>query len=478
MKVLLEDGIARHAEHLANGDYSALELTQACLNEIEARDGVIGAFLTVDAEGARRTAEESDKRRAAGKSLGALDGIPFALKDNICAKGLRLTCGSRILERYITPYDATVTARLRAAGAVLIGKTNMDEFAMGSSTEYSALGLTRNPHDPARVAGGSSGGSAAAVAAGEAVFSLGTDTGGSVRQPAAFCGVYGLKPTYGALSRYGVAAMATSLDCVGIMARSAADCATVFSALAGRDALDATSVDYPLDAWTAAMRDTGFPTRVAIVRELSGDRISPAVRRAVETVADVLRAHGACIEEVSLPMPEQALASYTVLSCAEASSNLARYDGVRYGRRSERIDGVASLYDNSRAEGFGEEVKRRILFGTDLLTRENRERYYVRAQRVRELIRERILTLTASYDLILTPTTPTTAFLRGVERSPEALYAADLCTVYASLSGVPALSIPVGRDADGLPIAVQLTARPVSEGLLLRTAMLLEEAMG
>ena len=477
MKNILKNSIGEHAAHLAAGDYSSLELTRACLAEIEARDGRVGAFLTVDAEGALDTARASDVRRAKGACLGVLDGIPFALKDNICAKGLRMTCASRMLEDYVAPYDATVTARLRAAGAVLVGKTNMDEFAMGSSTEYSALGQTCNPWSDARSAGGSSGGSAAAVAAREVPFAIGSDTGGSVRQPAAFCGVYGLKPTYGAISRYGLTAMASSLDCVGIMAGSAEDTAAVLSCLVGHDGRDATAIDYPDTDFLRAMGECKKTFRVAIVADFSAAHVSEDVMHAVTHAAQIFKAHGAVVEAVSLPLPEEALAAYTVISSAELSSNLSRYDGVHYGHRTERADNLLNLYCNSRGEGFGAEVKRRILFGMDMLCRENREKYYVRACRVREYIQHKMTAILGEYDLLLSPVAPTVAFLRGSTPSPEMMRYADLCTAYASLAGLPALSVPTGFDRSGLPLAVQLTAGARGEALLLRAAQTLEEGL-
>lgn len=468
MKEILTYSAGAHRENLDRKAYSAVELTRAYLEEIERTDPVVGAFLTVDAERALREAAASDARRRSGERLGALDGIPFSLKDNICVRGMRMTCASRILENYIAPYDATVMERLQAAGAVLIGKNNMDEFAMGSSNEYSAFQVTRNPHDPARVAGGSSGGSAAAVASHEVAFALGTDTGGSVRQPAAFCGVYGLKPTYGVLSRYGVAAMATSLDCVGILASTAEDCALILGALAGRDARDATSVAYEraLDASDAT------PLRVGVVDGFTDENLSADVLAAYGRAEETFKQAGTIVEAVSLPYPRLALAAYTVIAAAEASSNLARYDGIRYGRRSETETTLSASYDHSRAEGFGEEVKRRILFGTDLLSTEHRQTYYVRALRVRELIRREMAALMERYDVLLTPTAPTVAFKRGERPSRDALRCADLCTVYASLSGFPALSVPLGRNAEGLPLAVQLTGAPFGEGRLLRAARL------
>ncbi len=473
MKEFLNRSIGEHRSALNAGEYSAVELTRACLERISAERETVGAFLSVDVSGALVAAEASDQRRRCGEQIGLLDGIPFSLKDNISAKGLPLTCASAMLEDYRSPYDATVTTRLKQAGAILLGKNNMDEFAMGSSCEYSALGVTRNPYDPERVPGGSSGGSAAAVAAGEAVFSLGTDTGGSVRQPAAFCGVYGLKPTYGAISRYGVAAMASSMDAVGIFTRTAEDCSLVFDLLRGKDCLDATSADGCYDSTDLEEH----PLRIAVVSSLMGDGVAPEVQNGLQVVTDCFKEEGAVFGEAELPVPKQAMAAYSVLSCAEAASNLARYDGVRFGHRSTRSGKLSDLYANSRGEGFGKEVKRRILFGTDMLQTENRERYYLGAQRVRRMICEQMEALLMQYDLLLTPTTPTTAFQLGSVRSPEELYRADMCTVYANLSGFPALSIPVGMDDNGLPLAVQLTARPFAEKFLLKTAKRLESML-
>ncbi len=475
MRDCLKRDISAHAHALEAGEYTSEELTRAYLDRIEACDGEIGAFLTVDAEGALAAARASDVRRRRGECLGTLDGIPFSLKDNICAKGLPLTCASRMLEGYISPYDATVTRRLKEAGAVLLGKNNMDEFAMGSSTAYSALQLTRNPKNLDCVPGGSSGGSAAAVAAEEVPFSLGTDTGGSVRQPAAFCGVCGLKPTWGAISRHGVAAMASSLDCVGVLSRTVRDSAIVFSALCGKDPMDATSLPASGVDPMASLETAPRGLRVAIVSSLTRKTMDPEIWDAFCDAIKLFESRGATVEVVRLPIPEEALATYSVISCAEASSNLARYDGVHFGRRSALFDTLASLYDNSRAEGLGREVKRRILFGTDMLSAQNRDSFYVRAQRVQELIRREMTALSAEYDLLLTPTTTTPAFPFGSRPSPEKLYYADLCTVYANLAGFPAISVPFGTHSTGLPLGIQLTARPGEEALLLRAARMLEE---
>lgn len=473
MKDWLMRTLAEHADALARLEYSSVDLTRASLARIAEREGELHAFLHVDEAGALRAAAASDARRARGEARGPLDGIPFSLKDNFAAKGQPMTCGSRILEHYIAPYDATVTARLLAAGAVLLGKNNMDEFAMGSSGEYSAFSPIGNPHSAAHVAGGSSGGSAAAVAAGEAVFSLGTDTGGSVRQPAAFCGVYGLKPTYGLLSRFGVAAMATSLDAVGLLTRSSADAALLLPILAGQDARDATSRPFDENGFGESFRAPLERLRVAVVEDLLSGTVQAEVAQAVRDAARVIKECGGEIVSVSFPTPGRMLAAYTVLASTEAASDLARYDGIHYGERDARAT-LGETYAKSRA-ALGEEVKRRILFGTDMLRAENRERYYLRAMAVREEVRAQMLAWMERFDLILTPTSPTTPFLRGSTPSPEWMYEADLCCVSANLSGLPALSVPYGYDCAGLPLAVQLTAGPFGEGRLLRAAQLLSK---
>ncbi len=461
MKELCFRSVSEHIEALAKGAYTSLELTRTYLERIREEDGRIGAYLTVTEEQALEQARASDERRRTGCTRGPLDGIPYALKDNYSTAGIRTTCASRMLEDYIPSYDATVVERLHACGCVLLGKLNMDEFAMGSTNERSAFYPVHNPHNTDCVAGGSSGGSAAAVAAGEAPFALGSDTGGSVRQPAAFCGVFGLRPTYGLVSRYGVAELAASMDSVGLVTRSGKDCDLILSALAGYDERDATT------------RKDGLrppltrKARVALILPREGEGYASAIREATERAAQALLHMGHSVEEVVLPSPEAALAAYCVLSSAEASSNLARFDGVRFGHRSETADDLISLYGNSRSEGFGGEVKKRILFGTWMLTRENRKRYLDRAGQVRNAVTRAIEELFEQYDLLLSPMTPTTAFRLGEKLSAAAQRQADLCAVYAALSGFPAVSVPYGTDEEGLPVAIQLTARPMEEHYLL-----------
>ncbi len=475
---IVERSLTEHQRALTAGEYSSIELTRACFDRIAETDGEIGAFLTLNFENAMRDAAASDRRRAEGRLLGRLDGIPYALKDNFCTRGLRTTCASHMLEHFVPPYDASVVKRLSEAGCVLLGKLNMDEFAMGSTGDLSAIKPTCNPHNTEHASGGSSSGSAASVAALQVPFALGSDTGGSVRQPAAFCGVMGLKPTYGSISRHGMIAMASSLDCVGIVTRTAADTAEVLAVLQGRDAQDMTTHACP-DFCMPDFENLDLKgLRVAVVRELSeGGAIAPEVIGAFRVACATLKRFGAVIEEVSLPSPDIALATYCVLSGAEASSNLARFDGVRFGNRTLDGEDLFSLYANSRGEGFGAEVKRRILFGTHLLSEENRARYYHPARTARAEIRDHLFEILSRCDLILTPTAPTTAFRRGAKLTPAQKRRADLCAVYANLGGLPALSVPCGRSADGLPLAVQLTAAPFAEGQILRTAHLLEQTI-
>lgn len=465
--------LCRHAQALKNNEYTSLELTLTCLARIEKSNGEINSFVFVDREGALEAAKASDERRKKGECLGILDGIPFAVKDNLCVRGMPTTCASKMLENYIAPYDATAVRRLKEAGAVLLGKLNMDEFAMGSMGIHSSFGPVANPRDPERVAGGSSSGSAAAVAAYQVPFALGSDTGGSIRQPAAFGGVTGFKPTYGAISRYGLIAFASSLDCVGVVAQTAGDCEVIFSVLAGGDPLDATSLSYQYDS----SRNLSRPLRVAVARELlEGDTLSASVKDALGRAIHAFEEKEIEIGYVSLPSPKRALAAYCVLSAVEATSNLARYDGIRYGRRSKDAESLVSLYSNSRSEGFGSEVKRRILFGTCMLTGERRSHYLISAEKARREICDAMEEIFSQYDLILGPTAPTVAFARGEIMSPAQRREADLCAVYANLAGLPAISVPVHLE-EGMPIGIQLTARERQESLLFHAAALLEEVL-
>jgi aspartyl-tRNA(Asn)/glutamyl-tRNA(Gln) amidotransferase subunit A len=465
---------------LAAREISAVELTDSCLARMEAVDDRVGAMLTRTPELARERADELDAYLSTGAPQSGAAGIPTALKDVLTTNGIRTTCGSRILETYVPPYDATAWARLSGAGAVLLGKTNCDEFAMGSSNENSAFGPVRNPWDLERVPGGSSGGSAAAVAAGEAVWALGTDTGGSVRQPASLCGVVGLKPTYGRISRYGLIAFASSLDTVGTFTRSVRDAATLLGTLAGHDPRDATSIDAPVPDFTRVLEDGVRGLRVGVVAEAFGKGVQPSVAASVRAAVDRLAALGAQVGDVTLPHAEYALSAYYLIAPSEASSNLARYDGVRYGFRAEgeHADSVEMMFQ-TRGQGFGPEVKRRIMLGTYALSAGYYEAYYGQAQKVRTLVIADYRTAFQRFDILVAPTSPTTAFRIGEKADdPMAMYLNDIFTIPANLAGVPALSLPCGLDDAGLPIGVQLTAPVLDEVTLLRAAAALESDLG
>jgi aspartyl-tRNA(Asn)/glutamyl-tRNA(Gln) amidotransferase subunit A len=443
---------------------------------MEAVDGRVDAFLARTPELARERAAAADARIAEGDAPSAA-GIPIALKDVLSTKDITTTCGSRILESYVPPFDCTPWARLSAAGSVLVGKTNCDEFAMGSSNENSAFGPVHNPWDLDTVPGGSSGGSAAAVAAGEAVWALGTDTGGSVRQPASLCGVVGLKPTYGLISRYGLIAFASSLDTVGTFTRRVRDAAILLSAVAGRDPLDATSLDRTIDDYTEGLDEGVSGLRVGVVREAFGEGVQPGVRASVQSALDLLSDIGASIGEASLPHADYALSAYYLIAPSEASSNLARYDGVRYGLRVPAEDSI-EMMAKTRGAGFGPEVKRRIMLGTYALSAGYYEAYYGQAQKVRTLIIQDYEKAFESFDVLVSPTSPTTAFRIG-ERTddPLAMYLSDVFTIPANLAGVPGISIPSGLDEAGLPVGLQVTAPVLGESLLLRVAQALEREL-
>ena len=476
---LLKRGICEHARALEVGEYSSVELTRAYLDRISENDGSIGAYITVCDDLALRIAKASDDRRARGEALGALDGIPCAVKDNICTAGVATTCASRLLDGHIPPYDATAIRLLYDAGAVLLGKTNMDEFGMGGSCERSAYGCTRNPHDRTRVPGGSSGGSAAAVAACEAVWALGSDTGGSVRQPAAFCGLVGMKPTYGSVSRYGLVAFASSLEQIGPITKSVRDCAAAMNILSAYDRRDAVSrLDVRPDC-TSLLGKGVKGLRIGIVRELLDSVTDDSVRHSVLRAVQRYRELGASVEEISLPSVRYALSAYYVLSSAEASSNLSRFDGVRYGNRAKGAFGIEELYVRSRSEGFGDEVKRRIMLGTFVLSEGYYDEYYKKAQMARELISRELGEALCRYDMLISPTSPEGAYKIG-ERVDSLLdmYSGDVCTVCANLTGLPALSVPCGKDGAGMPLGVQLIGKEFSEPQLLRAALALEEVIG
>ncbi len=465
------------AEGLRKKTFSSVELTQSVLAAIREKDGALNAYLSVDEAGALQQAAAADAARAAGRDDDLL-GIPVAVKDLINVAGQPCSCASKMLAGYVAPYDATVSARLRAAGAVFAGRTNMDEFAMGSSTEGSAFKITRNPHDLTRVPGGSSGGSAAAVAGGEAVAALGTDTGGSIRQPAAFCGCVGLKPSYGRVSRYGVTAYASSLDQVGPLTRTVEDAAVLLQALAGVDPRDGTTLDAPVPDYRASLRDGLKGMRIGLPREYYIDGTDPEVMACVRRTVDACAAAGAEIVEVSLPHTEYAIAAYYIVATAEASANLARFDGVRYGHRTAHPESVFDLYAQSRAEGFGTEVKRRIILGTYVLSSGYYDAYYGRAQKVRTLIRRDFDEAFGRCDVLFTPVAPTAAYRIGEAcDDPLKMYLGDVFTVPANLAGLCGLSVPCGRTAAGLPVGLQILGPAFGECAVLRAGHSVETAV-
>jgi len=460
------------------GKLSSVELMGAVAARTRAVDGRVHAFNSFDEGDALAQARTSDERRAAGRLLGPLDGIPIGIKDVIAVEGQPLTASSRILAGFVSPYDATVTTRLKKAGAVCWGRLNLDEFAMGSSTENSATGPTSNPWDLDRVPGGSSGGSAAAVAAGEAVAALGSDTGGSIRQPASLCNVVGLKPTYGLVSRYGLIAFASSLDQIGPFARTVGDAATVLSAIAGHDERDSTSVSLTVPDHSADLQrlaKPGRPWRLGIPKEYFGEGLDPEVGAAVQAAVDEYRGLGCEIREVSLPHTKYAISAYYIIATAECSSNLARYDGVRYGHRSAAAADTRDLYFLSRAEGFGAEVKRRIILGPYVLSSGYYDAYYLRAQKVRTLIRRDFLKAYEEVDAIVAPVFPTPAFRKGEKSAdPLAMYLSDIYTIGVNLAGLPAISIPCGFSKGGLPIGLQIIGQPFKESELMAIAQAYE----
>jgi aspartyl-tRNA(Asn)/glutamyl-tRNA(Gln) amidotransferase subunit A len=463
------------AKLVRTGEVSAVEVTAAHLARIEALDGQVRSFLCIAGESAVAAAAEIDAARARGEELGPLAGVPVAVKDMFCTKDLPTTAGSRILEGWRPPYDSTVVARLRAAGAIVIGKTNLDEFAMGSSNENSGFFPAANPWDTSRVPGGSSGGSAAAVAARFAPLAIGTDTGGSIRQPAALCGVVGMRPTYGRVSRYGIVAYASSLDQAGPFGTTVADTALLLEAMWGHDPMDSTSIPSAPEPALARLEDGVAGLRVGVVQELADvEGIQPEVRAAVDSARNLFEKAGAEVDAVSVPSVEYGLSAYYIIAPAEASSNLARYDGVRYGLRSDAAE-VAAMNAATREKGFGAEVKRRIMLGTYALSAGYYDAYYGQAQRVRTLIIRDFSRAYERFDVLLAPTSPTTAFELGAKTSdPLAMYLSDVCTIPTNLTGACAISVPAGLDGAGLPIGVQVLAPALGEAVLLRAAWALE----
>ena len=465
-------------QRLVAGDLTAVRLTEAVLERIDSVEPTVRAFLSLDRQGALRQAEAADAARAAGRG-GPLCGLPLALKDVLCTTDLPTTCGSRMLEHFVAPYDATVVTRLREAGAVLLGKLAMDEFAMGSTSEHCAFQVVQNPWKPGHVAGGSSGGSAAAVAADECLASLGSDTGGSIRQPASLCGTVGLKPTYGRVSRYGLVAFASSLDQVGPLTKDVRDCALMLNAICGHDPLDSTSIDRPVPDFTASLQDGLQGVRVGVPREYFGQGLDPEVERVARAAIAMLQEAGAEIVEVTLPHTDYCVAVYYLIAPAEASSNLARFDGVRYGYRDRSAGALIDLYNRSRSQGFGDEVKRRILIGTYALSAGYYDAYYKKASQVRTLIKEDFARAYASCDLLVSPVVPTPAWQIGAGADdPLSLYLSDILTLSANLAGTPGMSVPCGFSSQGLPIGVQLQAAHFQEEILLRAAHNLEQRAG
>jgi aspartyl-tRNA(Asn)/glutamyl-tRNA(Gln) amidotransferase subunit A len=464
------------ADALAAKKLSSVELTQAVIERTKAVDDRVKAFNSYDADDALAQARDSDARRAAGQARGPLDGIPVGLKDVISVAGQPLTASSKILANFVSPYDATVTLKLKDAGAVCWGRLNLDEFAMGSSTENSAFKTSSNPWALDRVPGGSSGGSAAALAAGEAIATLGSDTGGSIRQPAALCGIVGMKPTYGLVSRYGLIAYASSLDQIGPFTRTVEDAAIMLGTIAGHDPLDSTSFKTEIPDYRAAIKQRKGPWKLGVAKEYFGEGLDPEVAASVQRAIDYYRQQGCEIKEVSLPHTKYAVATYYIIATAECSSNLARFDGIRYGHRSAKATDAIDIYSLSRAEGFGPEVKRRIILGTYVLSSGYYDAYYLRAQKVRALIRQDFLNAYKDVDAILTPTSPTPAFKKGEKASdPLSMYLSDIYTIGVNLAGLPGISIPCGFTQSKLPVGLQIIGQPFREADLLAIAHTYEQ---
>lgn len=464
---------------LRNRECSALEITQSVLGRIASVEKQVDAYVTVTDELALKQAAAIDERLAKGETLGALAGIPVAVKDNICTKDVLTTCSSKMLYNFVPPYNATVVQKLNAAGTVLPGKLNMDEFAMGSSCENSYFKKTKNPHDTTRVPGGSSGGSAAAVAAGEAVLSLGSDTGGSIRLPASYCGIVGLKPTYGSVSRYGLVAFASSLDQIGPLGRSVEDVAMLYSVLCGQDPMDATSARREYGDFYKNLNPGVKGIRIGIPQEYFSEGVSKEVKEKVLAAAKLLEENGAILKEVSLPSTEYALSAYYIISSAEASSNLARFDGVKYGYRTENYTNLLEMYENTRSEGFGDEVKRRILLGTFVLSSGYYDAYYKRAKLLQKQIQAEFNTAFEQCDILLTPTGTDVAFKIGEKlNDPLKMYANDVCTVTVNIAGLPAISLPCGKNSEGMPIGMQLIGPKFAEQRLFDISAAYESLAG
>ena len=475
---MIESSLKELSRNLAEKKISSVDLTRAYLDRIETHNATLNALITVDADTSLAQARAADARIARGEAQ-PLTGIPIVHKDIWCAKGWRTTCGSRMLENFVSPYDAHVIERFNNAGAVILGKTNMDEFAMGSSTETSYFGAAKNPWNTERVSGGSSGGSAAAVAAALAPAATGTDTGGSIRQPAALCGVSGLKPTYGRVSRYGMIAFASSLDQGGPMARNAEDLALLLDVLAGFDSRDSTSLERPAEAFTRLLDEPLSGLRIGLPKQYFGEGMSGDVRSTVEAALDEYRKLGATTVDIELPTSDLSVAAYYVIASAEASSNLSRYDGVRYGFRAEQYDNLLDMYCKTRSQGFGTEVKRRILIGTYVLSHGYYDAYYLKAQRIRRLIARDFAQSFEHCDIIMSPTSPTTAFAIGAKTAdPVQMYLSDIYTIAANLAGLPGMSIPCGFDASDLPVGLQIIGNYFCEAKMLNVAHSYQQRTG
>ena len=458
-------------QKLKNKELTITQIVEAYIESIKEKEQKVDAFITLQLEEALEKAKKLDKEIANGKEVSSFAGIPIGIKDNICTNGVRTTAASKMLGNFIAPYDATVMDKINGEEMISLGKLNMDEFAMGSSTEHSYFKKTKNPWNLSCIPGGSSGGSAAAVAADMVPWALGTDTGGSIRQPASVCGIVGLKPTYGLVSRYGVIAYASSLDQVGVLTKDVEDCANLLNIIAGKDEKDTTSVDVGEKDYTQSLNQEIKGLKIGVPKEFYGEGINEEVKQSLMLAIEEYKKLGAEVEEFSLDIAELSLATYYIISCAEASSNLGRYDGIRYGHRAENFSNVKELFKNSRSEGFGEEVKRRIILGTYVLSSGYYDAYYKKAQQVRTLVMDKFNDAFKKYDVILTPTAPTTAFKIGEKTSnPLEMYLQDICTVSVNVAGLPGISIPCGVDSQGLPIGMQLIGNKFSEETIIKVA--------
>ena len=467
------------AGQIKSGKTTAVEAMEAVIANIDSKEGELNCYVTFDREAALSAAKEAQKKIEAGELTGPLAGVPIAIKDNMCTEGVLTTCSSKILGNFIPQFSSEAVKRIEEAGAVVIGKTNMDEFAMGSTTETSAYGPTKNPWNTEHVPGGSSGGSAAAVAANECFCALGSDTGGSIRQPASYCGVVGMKPTYGTVSRYGLIAYGSSLDQIGPLCKDVTDCATIMEVIASHDKKDSTSVERKDTDFTSALVDDVAGMRIGIPRDYFGEGLDPQVKEAVLSAAEVLKSKGAIVEEFDLSLVEYAIPTYYTIAAAEASSNLERFDGVKYGFRAKDYDGLHSMYKKTRSEGFGPEVKRRIMLGSFVLSSGYYDAYYLKALRVKAMIKKAFDEAFAKYDVILGPVAPTTAPKLGSSLAdPIKMYLGDIYTISVNLAGLPDISVPCGKDDNGLPIGVQLIGDCFNEKKLIQTAYAYEQARG